>query len=97
MELTKEIFAEFVGGTISRNPDWMKAMLEATQLGIGQALKEERGKSADLAYALSVLVAKHPATVNRNIGLIQPGINALCKFFKGSPFYDKITYLYKEE
>lgn len=96
MELTEQQFARLISDVIARHPEWMTTVQTAIQNGIAAALVEERSKVTDLAYAMSVMVRKHPKTVDKNLGFMQDGMGILADFFRGSAFGNEIAH-YKNE
>lgn len=89
-EMTKQEFIELVVETIREHPVWLSSMLEATQLGVGIALEEERTKTAKLAYAFSAFIDAYPKLKPSTLASIQDGIIALKHFFTGAPIEKQI-------
>lgn len=96
MMTKKELYLLYVKSTIKENPEWLADTINTMQEGIAEALLDERCKSSDLAYALSVMVDKHPKTVISEYGHIINGIDRLLNFFKGTEFANNLERIIKK-
>jgi hypothetical protein len=81
----KMLFLSYVVSTIKKEPDMLAPTILAIQQGVTDALIEERGEKANMAYALVTLVQDNPKSVKKWKHQLQKGLVSLAEFFRGAP------------
>jgi hypothetical protein len=92
----KELIIALIVDTLKKHPDWLHDILYAMQLGVTEALQDERTKTSDLAYSFSVLVDVCPKQTQKNKTTMMKGLVQLQSFFSGSKFGDKLQEIINE-